>query len=321
MNMTAGYATTVNQVTINSNNTTNNTVKTILPSTATQDIKITGSANSVVVNNLTLAQLDDGISRVETFYNTNGRLPNYVSFGSREIPIATFEINIATQGLKLNITSTVNGLTVAQMDNGISRVQAFHNKNSRLPNYVSFGTRNIPIMTFLENIGSKGLTINLPGASSVKPIYITSDNINSVSVDTARVNSIVQGLKAIGLYAVNWGLGPDTHDTILESGKLPQNALVVDIYGGADAGLIYEMGTNWYKSIKQNRSVYSIFLPPATCITGLAWLPKAHDDYNYPANFTGIAHPDLYLLDNGYQYLYSGDIATIITSIFKQATT
>ena len=84
MNMTVGHATTVNQITINSNNITNNTVKTILPSTTTQNLKITASADPVVVNNLTLAQLENGILRVDAFYNTNGRLPTYVSYGSRE---------------------------------------------------------------------------------------------------------------------------------------------------------------------------------------------------------------------------------------------
>ena len=32
-----------------------------------------------------------------------GKLPTYVSFGTRHIPIATFEQNIATQGLKITV--------------------------------------------------------------------------------------------------------------------------------------------------------------------------------------------------------------------------
>jgi len=54
----------------------------------------------------------------------------------------------------------------------------------------------------------------------------------------------VNGLRSIGINAYNMGLGPNTHITALQSNKVPNNALVVDIYGGADAGLIYEMGSS-----------------------------------------------------------------------------
>jgi methionine-rich copper-binding protein CopC len=65
---------------------------------------------SFTVSPLTLAQMKDGRSRAQTFFNTNYRLPNYVSFGSYQMPIAQFQQNIATQGLKINtkiaVTST-----------------------------------------------------------------------------------------------------------------------------------------------------------------------------------------------------------------------
>ena len=97
--------------------------------------------------------------RVQTFFNKNKRLPKYVNFGTRQISIATFQKNIATQGLKIN-TVIVNGLTVAQMKEGISRVQAFYNKYGRLPSTVSYGTRKISIATFQKNIATQGLKIN-----------------------------------------------------------------------------------------------------------------------------------------------------------------
>ncbi len=210
----------------------------------------------------------------------------------------------------------INGLTAAQLENGFSRVQAFYNKNGRLPNYVTYGTRHIVIATFLKNLATQGLKIKTVN----RPVYITSDNINGVSTDTDRMNSIVKGLEKLGLYAVNWGLGPNTHDQILENANIPKDALVVDIYGGVDAGLIKEMGSAWYKSLKGEKSVYSIFWPPSECITDLAWLPRAHDDDYDPTSFNGLAHPAEYLLDNGYQYLYSGNLNTVITNIYKEAT-
>ena len=210
----------------------------------------------------------------------------------------------------------VDGLTLAQVKDGLSRAQSFTLVNGRLPTYVSYGSKNIPIAQFEQILTSEGLKIvgNLN-----RPIYITSDNINNPTVDNARINSIIAGLKALGLKAYNMGLGPNIHDTALTSGKLPVNAVIVDIYGGTDAGLIKEMGSAWYKAEKGARTVFSVFWPPSADITGLAFLPRAHDDNYDPSSFTGIANPAEYLLKNGYDYIHSGSILNIINAIFYQA--
>ena len=49
----------------------------------------------VIVNGLTVTMLKDGLSRVQAFYKKNGRLPNYVNYGIRQIPISTFEKNLS----------------------------------------------------------------------------------------------------------------------------------------------------------------------------------------------------------------------------------
>lgn len=129
-----------------------------------KNFKAAGSPS--IVNGLTTAQIKNGISRVQTFYITNGRMPNYVSYGTRKIPIATFQQNVATAGL--TISTTINGLSVAQLKDGISRVQTFFSNNGRLPNYVNYGTRKIPIATFQQNIGTAGLKLTLtPGPSQI----------------------------------------------------------------------------------------------------------------------------------------------------------
>ena len=114
---------------------------------------------------------------------------NYVSFGTRHIPIATFEKNIATQGLKIN-TAIVNGLNVAQLKDGISRVQAYYAANGKLPTYVSFGTRHIPIATFEKNIATQGLKITTKAVA--KP-------------DTSSVAALAKSLKGstVAITAVN----------------------------------------------------------------------------------------------------------------------
>ncbi len=173
-----------------SNYTLNNTFKSTssvsnvaVNSTNKTKINSTMAAGEPVkVNGLTLTQLKDGISRAEAFYKKNGRLPTYISFGTRKITIATFQKNIATQGLKINTTTTtkVNGLTLTQLKDGISRAEAFYKKNGRLPTYISFGTRKITIATFQKNIATQGLKINT----------------SYTKIDTSSVSALAASLKA-----------------------------------------------------------------------------------------------------------------------------
>ena len=161
---------TTNTSNLNSTVTTNSSIKNA--TTKTPNLNNTQAAGApVLVNGLTVAQLKDGTSRVQAYFNKYNRLPTYVSFGTRKVPIATFVKNIATQGLKIN-TLIVNGLNIGQINDGISRVQAYYVKYGRLPTYVSFGTRHIPIATFEKNIATQGLKITTkavakPNTSSV----------------------------------------------------------------------------------------------------------------------------------------------------------
>ena len=348
LNMNFSSAVTVNQTntTVNSVATTNtgnltvantikaattSTVKAVTNTTAkTTTTPTTVKATTVIppiVGGLTLAQVKDGITRTQKFVATNGRLPAYVSYGSKKIPMAQFQQILKIEGLSLTAKTTtvkavpapaplVNGLTLAQVKDGLTRTQSFVLVNGRLPDYVTCGSKQIPLAQFEQILKTEGLKLT---GNVNRPIYITSDNINNSATDNARINSIIAGLKKLGLTAFNMGLGPNKHDSVLTSGTLPSNALIVDIYGGVDAGLIKEMGSAWYKTIKGAKKVYSVFWPPSTDITGLAFLPRAHDDNYDPASFTGIANPAQYLLANGYNYIHSGSILNIITAIFYQA--
>jgi uncharacterized protein YjfI (DUF2170 family) len=153
---------------------------------ATQGLKI----NTVIVNGLNIGQINDGISRVNAYYAKYGKLPTYVSFGTRQIPIATFQKNIATQGL--NVNTLINGLNIGQINDGISRVNAYYAKYGRLPAYVSFGTRHILIATFEQNIAAQGLKITTSGVTQIKP-------------DTSSVAALAKSLKGSTTYntAVN----------------------------------------------------------------------------------------------------------------------
>lgn len=211
----------------------------------------------------------------------------------------------------------VSGLTSDQILDGYVRTQYFYKINHRLPNYVSYGTRKIVIADFQKILVTQGLKINL-GSLVNRPVYITNDNIKNKTADNARINNMIKALKLVGINAYNMGLGPNTHIKVLQSSQVPKNAVVINIFGGADAGTLNEMGQKWYKNLRGTREVYTIFWPPSKVITGLSFLERAHDDNYSPVSFTGLANPDLYLLNNGYSYLYSGDLKTIVNNIFYQ---
>ena len=90
--------------------------KVAVNSTNKSKINSTMAAGEPVkVNGLTLTQMKDGISRAETFYKKNGRLPNYLSFGTRNISITTFQKNVSTAGLKINTSGSGNKIDTSSV--------------------------------------------------------------------------------------------------------------------------------------------------------------------------------------------------------------
>lgn len=348
------------QVSINATTqTTANTTKTTSVSIQKPEAAAGSTKTALVTStSFTLSQIEDAAARVKAYIETNHCLPNNVTIGTVQVKMSDF-LKLLTAGL-LEINSkittpitlkTVNAAATPteSITNGniykadyldlAKRVDAYINANGVVPNYATstlgklrpesliyafsrtlnyYKTNNaLPNYVTVNAWSTIAIAVSLP-----RPVYITSDNINGVTTDTNRINAIVNGLKALGLTAINYGLGPNTHYSALQSSSVPANALVVDIYGGADAGVIYEMGQSYYKKLVGSRKVFCAWIDPyAANITGLAWLPRAHDDTYSPASFTGLANPDQYLKNNGYDYIYSGDINAIITAIYKEATT
>ena len=99
---------------------------------------LTGNGNSLystcfTVSPITLAQMKDGQSRVQTFFNSNQRLPNYVSFGSTQIPITQFQTILATQGLKINTQITASAQSkqsLATIMNGAAKYGYSHSAHT-----------------------------------------------------------------------------------------------------------------------------------------------------------------------------------------------
>ncbi len=208
----------------------------------------------------------------------------------------------------LNFTSTNNRIpnylntSLGQMRyesalNMFLKVINFYNTNQRLPNYVSvspWGT-------------------STPPATGLRPVYIISDNINSKTVDNQRIDILVSALNNLGVTAYNYGAGTDNF-AILRNTNVTSNALIVSISGGVCSGTLIEMGYQYYKNLVGTREVFLVWTEGATKITGLEWMPRAHDDNFSPATFTGLANPDQYLLNNGYHY-YEGYTNSLVNQL------
>ncbi len=305
----------------------------------------------------TLDQIQNAAASLKSYIETNKKLPSYVTIGTTQVTIEDM-LNLMVTGIlqlntgnKTSITfkninsptnptgDLVNGaISKAEYLNITQRIKSFIDTNNVAPNYAASSLGNIQyqsiVYMYSKIFDFYNTTNGLPDYVTVKawtdittvitgarPVYITSDNIKNVTADTNRINTIVDALEMMGLTAVNWGLGPNSHYSVLQNSTVPANALIVDIYGGACAGTIYEMGQDYYKKLVGAKEVFSVWLAPyATDITNLAWLPRSKDDDFDPPSFTGLANPDQYLLNNGYEYIYSGDLSAIINRIYQEAT-
>ncbi len=239
-------------------------------------------------------------------------------------------------------SSYINGLI-----SGESKIQ---NLTFKIPKNISCTDYYVRIVT--DSKGNLNKTNNVVYSSSKtsvvtgRPIYITSDNIKNTLVDNARMDGIVRGLRSMGLYAMNYGLGPNKHYSVLKNVVVPQNALIVNIYGGACAGTIWEMAQNYYKIALGTRKVFSVWINTKIDVGTVNFLKRSKDDNYTPKygakrgfpNFLdsnrngifepglgeqdGILNPGNLLKNNGYHFLYQqdGDLETIIQAIYNEAT-
>jgi hypothetical protein len=364
-------AATTNQSTIVNTVVKNNTTQTSVNSQSKTLVASTPVKSSSTVY-ISMSQLKVASITVKNYIYTHRKLPTNVTIAKNQVTMPQFLELLTTGVIKIrygstssmplrtaysttNIYETVKSGTINKDEylNIAKWVKIFIDKNHKVPSLVKTSqgkvNYNTLIFTYSRIISFAATQKRLPNTANInswmsvisaKPVYITSDHIIRDEVDNARINAIVKGLNALGLYAVNWGLGPDKHYDILTSVKVPQNALVINIYGGACASTLYEMGTKYYKSIKGTREVFSIFWNTSINITGLDFLRRAPDDNFSPVGFLpdtkdvdgdtkievglpgredGLAHPDDYLHANGYNYFYSSDINTVVSAIYKQA--
>jgi len=129
-----------------------------------EKISLTSSASNYTANSLSSSKSSTAnFSKVSAYSTTKTKINSTMAAGS---PV------------------TVNGLTLTQLKDGISRAQAFYKKNGRLPHYITYGTRKIPIATFQKNIATQGLKIKTSGSSS------------TTKINTSSVSALAASLKA-----------------------------------------------------------------------------------------------------------------------------
>ncbi len=260
--------------------------KSVTVSTVKSPLATTEKVKS---GNLAKSQYVNLAQKINTHINKYSKAPNYVNTSRGKI--------------------SFNNLVYS-----FSKVLKFNADKKRLPNTVSVKPWSVVSVKKVSSEGSSSV-------SGLRPVYIMSDNINGKTADKARINKIVSELKKLGAKAYLYSIGPNSPKALLDK-KVPKNALVVYIYGGACAGTIKETSSKWYKSIKGDRKVYFVWTEGAKEITGLKFLERAHDDNFSPYSFKGLSNPDKFLKSNGYQFIenYTNSQASkLAKTLFAQA--
>lgn len=157
-----------------------------------------------------------------------------------------------------------------------------------------------------------------PSNPKSRTIYLTSDVIVGKTTDYAFMNKIKASLEKKGYKVVVNGYGPNSHNTAIIAQSLPINAVQVSIFGGSDAGVFYDMSTRSYMRKKEGRLVYMVFHSDyAYDFRGVSFLKRSHDDNYSPSSFTGLSHPDEYLRNHGYDFIFSNDVEKIVAGIIS----
>ncbi|WP_321421574.1 hypothetical protein [uncultured Methanobacterium sp.] len=320
----------------------------------------------------TLDEILASANSIESYMDTYKHLPSYLEVANVPVNMGQYLylITMATVQLKNKNTATIalqkvtvpsyseeqltaGTLSISEYVDFAQRIVGYINQNHQAPPYGTIGLGKISyqsqIYLFNQILATYYSSNSLPATATVKslckPIWITSDRISdSLDADYNRLNAIVALLRSWGADANVFGVGPDTQNAVLRSSSVQDNALVVDIYGGACAGTIYAMAGSYYQGIKGSREVYSIWttenggwdinnLPTKAYNSGVNFLPRAHDDtfstylpdwgYNSKHEWTdGLNNPDQFMTSHGFDYLVcNGDITQMATAIFNEART
>jgi hypothetical protein len=318
----------------------------------------TPSTTDVV--SVTPTQLNQAVASVKAYVESRNKMPTTVTVAGKTIGISQFlqllaqritdlnsGKNVTIKTKKINAAATpsetINAGNILKADFvSLAKTIAILSSGSKIPNYwtiapgkiryestsllflkaISFYNTNNRLPNYIYTTRWTGTTSTGMTSPILRPVYIISDKISNNATDNARINAVIAELKKLGVTAYNYGVGAN-NIAILSNTNVPINALVVQFFGGACASTLNEMGTSYYKSLKDSKKVFTVFTDGAKKITGLAWLERAHDDNFSPESFTGLANPDQYLINNGYKYYEgynSSKLSELVQILYKEAT-
>ncbi|OED30836.1 hypothetical protein NL43_00540 [Methanosphaera sp. WGK6] len=266
---------------------------------------------------------------VEDFLPIMIKMVNNINSGNVSSSIRYIDYTPITSQID---TITGGKLSLSEIITMGNKILNFYSINNRPPTYATttygkLGYYNI-IYTYLKIIDVSSSNY-LPSTNKVynwsvihptnitsRKIYITSDNIFTSTKDKAFMNSIKSILESKGFTVSIVGLGPNTHNTGIWAESLPDNAVQLSIFGGSDAGVIYDICTRSFMRKKANRLIFiALYSGTAKNITDLDFLERAHDDNYSPSSFKGLAYPDIYLKEHGYDYVYTTSATSIVDAL------
>ncbi|MFY9638789.1 MAG: transglutaminase-like domain-containing protein [Methanobacterium sp.] len=144
------------------------------------------SSSAASTNQTNISTSDKSLEPVDVAISAS----NYTNTSNVQTTTNTNIQNVTNTTTKVNNQMAsgalvkVNGLTVAQLKSGISRVQAFYKKYHRFPKTVKFGKRKIPFATFKKNIASVNLKI------------VTTTTKAATKINTSSVSALAKSLTA-----------------------------------------------------------------------------------------------------------------------------
>lgn len=314
--------TTVNTSTSKANNTVNNTTPTVTstvnntPSTVTSTVNnttstvnATAAAGSPTVSSsnstkFTNGQIENASARVQTFVDTNNRLPNYVTIANSQVTMSEF-LQLLCQSL-LNVNNGLN--TTVKLNTGLTNTNSstdtvtsgniykaeylsiaqavlnFINTNGRDPTYAnsSYGKISFSnlVYTYSKIMNFAESNNRLPSYVSVKPWTSAADpNGSAGSAVTLRPvyilsdcinNAVMDNARINAIVSTLNALGVKAYSIGVGVNpnsvvtSLPSNAVLVQVLGGVDPGYVLDQTSAYFKGLLGNRLDMFVLTPGTT---------------------------------------------------------
>lgn len=180
-------AATGNQA-VATNISTNGSTSTVTKTNSTPDPNLASGSTSTTTasTTFTIAQVNDASSRVKSFAETNGRLPNYVTIANIQVTMPQF-LKLVMNDLLLANAGSKSSITVGTVYNPANPSESFVSGNINKSEYVNVANT---ISTYINN-------------------YNTVPNFARTSLGTIRYESLIYIYSKIMVYYATYNRLPN----------------------------------------------------------------------------------------------------------------